>query len=83
VSRWRGITLIEAGAFWMGSDGDDPNEAPSHRVYVRDFGIDRDKVTNPEFARFLNAWGTKSPEGRGARLPAGSGCATSEDLGGR
>ena len=58
-----GIMLIEAGAFWMGSDSDDPNEAPAHRVYVRDFWIDRDKVTNVEFARFLNAWGTKSPEG--------------------
>ena len=58
-----GIMLIEAGAFWMGSDSDDPNEAPAHRVYVRDFWIDRDKVTNLEFVRFLNAWGTKSPEG--------------------
>jgi iron(II)-dependent oxidoreductase len=55
--------LIEAGAVWMGSDRDDPSEAPAHRVYVRDFWIDRDKVTNTEFARFLNAWGTKSPEG--------------------
>ena len=32
-----GIMLIEAGAFWMGSDNDDPNEAPQHRAYVRDF----------------------------------------------
>ena len=58
-----GIMLIETGAFWMGSDSDDPNEAPQHRVYVRDFWIDRDKVTTVEFARFLNARGTKSPEG--------------------
>ena len=58
-----GIMLIEAGAFWMGSDSDDPNEAPPHRVYVRDFWIDRDKVANIDFARFLNARGTKSPEG--------------------
>ena len=62
-ARGDGIMLIEAGAFWMGSDSDDPNEAPEHRVYVLDFWIDRDKVTNVEFARFLNAWGTKSPEG--------------------
>jgi formylglycine-generating enzyme required for sulfatase activity len=32
-----GIMLIQAGAFWMGSDSDDPNESPQHRIYVRDF----------------------------------------------
>lgn len=58
-----GIMLVEAGAFWMGSDTEEPNEAPLHRVYVRDFWIERHKVTNAEFARFLNARGTKSPEG--------------------
>ena len=63
VAHADGIMLVEAGAFWMGSDSDDPNEAPQHRVYVRDFWIERDKVTNLEFARFLNARGTYSPEG--------------------
>ena len=58
-----GIMLIQAGAFWMGSDTDDPNEAPQHRICVRDFWIYRDKVTNAEFVRFLNARGAKSPEG--------------------
>jgi len=58
-----GIMLIQAGAFWMGSDTDDPSEAPLHRVYVRDFWIDRHKVTNAEFAQFLNAWGARNPEG--------------------
>ena len=58
-----GIMLVQAGAFWMGSDTDDPNEAPLHRVYVRDFWIDRHKVTNAEFAQFLNARGAKSAEG--------------------
>jgi iron(II)-dependent oxidoreductase len=58
-----GIMLIQAGAFWMGSDTDDPNEAPLHRVYVRDFWIDRHKVTNAEFVQFLNVRGAKSPEG--------------------
>lgn len=58
-----GVMLIRAGAFWMGSDSDDPNEAPLIRVYVRDFWIDRHKVTNAEFVRFLNARGAKSSEG--------------------
>jgi len=55
--------LIEAGAFWMGGDGDVPDEAPLHRVYVRDFWLDRHKVTNREFARFLEARGLRSAEG--------------------
>ena len=89
VAHGDGIMLVEAGAFWMGSDTDDPNELPQHRVYVRDFWIDRHKVTNLEFARFLNAWGVKRPEGYTHRGLArghhfiGFRCATSEDLGGR
>jgi formylglycine-generating enzyme required for sulfatase activity len=58
-----GVMLVQAGAFWMGSDTDDPAEAPLHRVYVRDFWIDRHKVTNAEFVRFLNARGARSAEG--------------------
>jgi iron(II)-dependent oxidoreductase len=34
-----------------------------HRVYVRDFWMDRHKVTNREFARFLQARGLRSAEG--------------------
>jgi iron(II)-dependent oxidoreductase len=56
-----GVMLIQAGAFWMGRDGGPPEEAPLHRVYVRDFWIDRHKVTNAEFAAFLNATGLRSP----------------------
>src|SRR5262249_54299162 len=49
-SRADGVMLIQAGAFWMGRDDGSADEAPSHRVYVRDFWIDRHKVTNAEFA---------------------------------
>jgi iron(II)-dependent oxidoreductase len=63
-ARADGIMLIEAGAFWMGSDTDAPEETPLHRVYVRDFWLDRHKVTNREFARFLEARGLRSAEGR-------------------
>src|SRR5207253_8886996 len=34
-----GIMLVQAGAFWMGRDDGPSNEAPQHRVYVRDFWI--------------------------------------------
>jgi formylglycine-generating enzyme required for sulfatase activity len=50
-----GIMLVQAGAFWMGRDDGPPTEAPMHRVFVRDFWIERHKVTNAEFAAFLNA----------------------------
>ncbi|HZP35181.1 MAG TPA: SUMF1/EgtB/PvdO family nonheme iron enzyme [Methylomirabilota bacterium] len=63
AARADGIMLIEAGAFWMGSDTDSPDEAPLHRVYVRDFWLDRHKVTNREYARFLEARGLRSAEG--------------------
>ena len=57
-----GLMLVPAGAIWMGRDGGPPEEAPLHRVFVRDFWIDRHKVTNAEFAEFLNAQGLVSPE---------------------
>ena len=57
-----GIMLIQAGAFWMGRDGGG-DEAPLHRVYVRDFWLERHKVTNAEFAAFLNARGIASADG--------------------
>jgi formylglycine-generating enzyme required for sulfatase activity len=56
-----GIMLIQVGAFWMGRDVGPPDEAPRHRVYVRDFWIERHKVTNAEFALFLNATGPRPP----------------------
>lgn len=65
-----GMMLVQAGAFWMGRDDGPPEEAPSHRVYVRDFWIDREKVTNAEFAAFLSATGPR---------PAGSDRRYDED----
>ena len=59
--RADGVMLVQAGAFWMGRDGGDADEAPLHRVYVRDFWIERHKVTNAEFALFLNATGLRPP----------------------
>src|SRR5262245_39555922 len=59
-----GIMLVRAGAFWMGEDGGDPDAAPLHLVFVRDFWIERHKVTNAEFALFLDAHGPVSPAGQ-------------------
>jgi iron(II)-dependent oxidoreductase len=57
-----GLMLVPAGAIWMGRDGGPREEAPLHRVFVKDFWIDRHKVTNAEFAKFLNAEGPVSSE---------------------
>src|SRR5262245_11191696 len=60
-----GIMLIQAGAFWMGRDDGPSDEAPLPRPYVRDFWIERHKVTNAEFAEFLNeARGITGPDAR-------------------
>ena len=56
-----GLMLISAGAFWMGRDDGTADEAPLHRVFVTDFWIERHKVTNREFAEFLNARGLRPP----------------------
>ncbi len=57
-----GIMLVTSGAFWMGRDDGPPEEAPAHRVFVRDFWIERHKVTNTEFAELLNARGLISDD---------------------
>ena len=57
-----GIMLVTAGAFWMGRDDGPADERPLHRVFITDFWIERHKVTNAEFAVFLNAEGIVAPE---------------------
>ena len=58
-----GIMLVQAGSFWMGRDDGAPEEAPLHRVFVADVWIERHKVTNAEFAAFLNAHRRTTPAG--------------------
>src|SRR5438552_2465535 len=58
-----GIMLVQAGPFWMGRDAGAPEEAPLHSVFVRDVWIERHKVTNAEFAEFLNAHGRTAAGG--------------------
>ena len=56
-----GIMLVPAGAISLGRDNGPQNEGVSRRVFVRDFWIERQKVTNAEFADFLNATGQETP----------------------
>ena len=65
------MVWVEGGTFLMGSDNHYPEEGPAHRVGVGGFWIDRFPVTNHDFARFVEAHGTRArsaerpPRGRG------------------
>jgi iron(II)-dependent oxidoreductase len=48
---------IPAGAFTMGSDDSDPEDAPAHAVDLPAYQIDRFEVTNADFAAFVDATG--------------------------
>lgn len=48
---------IPGGEFLMGSDNYYPEEAPTHRVRVEGFWMDKFTVTNREFERFVAATG--------------------------
>jgi formylglycine-generating enzyme required for sulfatase activity len=58
--RTRDMVRIPGGTFRMGSDHHYPEEAPSHRVTVDGFWIDRAPVTNRQFKRFVIATGHKT-----------------------
>src|SRR6185312_5119035 len=51
------IVWIPGGTFRMGSDRHYPDEAPTHRVRVDGFWIDRTPVTNRQFCEFVAAPG--------------------------
>src|SRR4051812_39503651 len=51
------MILIPGGTFRMGSDYHYPEEAPTHRVTVAGFWIDRTPVTNRQFRKFVNDTG--------------------------
>ena len=59
-SRTTGMVRIPGGTFRMGSDRHYPEEAPSHRVTVDGFWIDRTPVTNRQFTRFVIETGHKT-----------------------
>src|SRR5690348_10240231 len=56
-SRTANMVRIPAGTFRMGSDHHYPEEAPSHRVTIDGFWIDRTPVTNRQFKEFVKATG--------------------------
>jgi iron(II)-dependent oxidoreductase len=57
------MVRVASGSFVMGSKDGPEDERPQHSVEVAAFSIDRTKVTNSQFAEFLNAVGPKSAKG--------------------
>nr|WP_233575561.1 formylglycine-generating enzyme family protein [Noviherbaspirillum saxi] len=55
----RGMVLVPAGEFLMGSDHKlaQLNERPAHKVRVNGFWMDQHHVTNAEFRKFVDATG--------------------------
>jgi formylglycine-generating enzyme required for sulfatase activity len=51
------MVWIPGGEFMMGSDDNEPVEAPAHRVRVDGFWMDETEVTNAQFDRFVEATG--------------------------
>ncbi|MBI4864141.1 MAG: SUMF1/EgtB/PvdO family nonheme iron enzyme, partial [Candidatus Riflebacteria bacterium] len=51
------MILIPAGEFFMGSKTGNDDERPVHTVYLDAFFIDKHKVSNRRFARFVQATG--------------------------
>lgn len=56
------MVRIPSGVFLMGRSEGPADERPQHKVELGEFFIDRNQVTNGQFARFLNAVGA---QGRG------------------
>jgi len=55
--KTRDMVWVPGGTFRMGSDHHYPEEAPSHRVSLDGFWIDRTPVTNGHFKAFVNTTG--------------------------
>lgn len=55
------MVFIPAGFFSMGSEGQEEDEAPVRKVYVKAFYIDKYETTNAEYDAFVKAKGHKPP----------------------
>lgn len=49
------MILFKSDSFIMGNDFAFKNEAPSHKVFLNDFYIDKTEVSNAEFNKFIRA----------------------------
>src|ERR1044071_52625 len=61
--RFDDMARVPAGEFIMGSDDGPQEERPLHKIKLGEFFIDRNQVTNGQFAEFLNGAGTQGADG--------------------
>ena len=61
--RFDDMARVPAGEFIMGSDDGPQEERPLHKIKLGEFFIDRNQVTNGQFAEFLNGAGTQGAGG--------------------
>lgn len=57
------MVLVPAGDFVMGTDKGDEDEAPTHRVRLHAFYIDKFEVTNRQYAKYVEAIQSEPPWG--------------------
>lgn len=55
------MVLIPAGAFTMGSNRSNPDEAPEHTLDLPAYYIDKYEVTNEQYGKFCNATAHPQP----------------------
>jgi len=56
-----GMVYIPEGEFLMGADGEEPDQAPAHLIWVDGFFIDSTEVTNADYRKFVEATGHPEP----------------------
>ena len=61
----KGMVLIPAGEFQMGSNNGRDDEKPVHTVYVDAFYMDKYEVTVGQYKTFVRSTGHRSPDWRG------------------
>jgi len=66
------LVEIPGGVFQMGRNDALPTEAPAHQVTIKAFEMDKNEVTNAEYARFVREANHPPPEGWGSiKAPVG------------
>ena len=58
------LIRVPAGAFIMGSVDGPEDERPRHQINLGEYLIDRTKITNAQFAQFMNGRGIKAADGQ-------------------
>jgi formylglycine-generating enzyme required for sulfatase activity len=60
-STYKGMVLIPAGSFQMGSNKGEFDEKPAHTVHLSSFYMDKYEVTNGEYKKCVDAGSCRAP----------------------